>query len=508
MKHLIAAAIVAAFAAAAPHSTSESVAPSPMVIPATRRSVDFSHGISALHARDLSSDESIALKWKLNDNLNGVFVIEIGVGTPPQKIEAVLDIAFSDIFIHSSSDEAFAENCKMQTPYSTCWGTFNNCTSSTFHQLSNDSAFNYTYGPWINYGPYISDVLEIGKSKVKSQTIALATHGEMPVSLLGTAFRPLEYGVTDKTFPEYPTFIENLVAQKQIQSATFSVYLSPSEGALSGADTFPDGSIIFGGLDTSLADGDFVTLPAIDGLTTTVASNPKFWNIQLSSVTLGHAKNASNLVPAKSGDSCVLDAGTAYNLYNTDTYNALISALGSAGSVNASTGVYEVPCSARFNSSFDITHTFSDPRDPKRSISLLQPASETIWTQDRIIAGGEADRCGLANVPFQEALPGFADLVQCVIGVSGMKDAYWVFDMHNKEVSIAKASAKQRPSHVVSIPEQGISGLGLAQGNGTFGPGPAKVSTESSRPTSSSVRSLGPGPAKPTETSVAACFKA
>jgi hypothetical protein len=150
------------------------------------------------------------------------------------------------------------------------------------------------------------------------------------------------------TFPEYSTVIQNLASQGHIESPSFSVYLSPRAGSLNGPDSFPDGSFILGGLDEALIEpgSPVATLSVVNGVNTTVAKDPVLWNVQLLSATLG--KSTKNLVTSSSGDPCTLDVGTAYNLYNQPTYDALVAALGPKAVLNPDTaGVYELPCSAQ-----------------------------------------------------------------------------------------------------------------------------------------------------------------
>lgn len=75
--------------------------------------------------RSAEETEPIALDldWKISDAFNGLFTVNISVGTPAQRQQLVLDTESSDGFLHWAGDEQFLKACSVQTPSPTCWST-------------------------------------------------------------------------------------------------------------------------------------------------------------------------------------------------------------------------------------------------------------------------------------------------------------------------------------------------------------------------------------------------
>lgn len=59
---------------------------------------------------------SLDLMWTAVDSFNGLYFVDIQVGTPPQTIRLGHDTGSSDIFMHSTADAAYLESCSAQTP--------------------------------------------------------------------------------------------------------------------------------------------------------------------------------------------------------------------------------------------------------------------------------------------------------------------------------------------------------------------------------------------------------
>jgi hypothetical protein len=339
-----------------------------------------------------------------------------------------------------------------------------NSSSSTFIDLGHNT-FNYSFGPLGNVGDYFSDTLTIGSFSIKNQTMGSSVMGDVPTGLLGTGFPSNENGAAQGRIAQYPTFLQNMVSQGAIESATQSIWLNPSQGADDSPDSFPTGSVIFGGIDTALFDGHFTTVPVVGPNSTAIQSPPVLWNVALTSLQLGTKDRGTrpSFIASDSGDSCVLSTGLAFNLFTNNTFNALIAAFPEAV-FNASTMFYELPCSQRFNASNSLSFTFSDPMKSNcmisSSITITIPATETIWPNDRLMAGGDPNICSIAAASFPEVLPSYAHQYACILGDSMMKSAYWVFDMENEEISIARAIAKRvKKGQIISVPKQGVRGL-------------------------------------------------
>ena len=69
----------------------------------------------------MSKTIEIALEWVAVDSLNGVYISNIEVGTPPQFMTVVYDPTSSDIFLHNNNDTLYLDSCAEQTPNDICF---------------------------------------------------------------------------------------------------------------------------------------------------------------------------------------------------------------------------------------------------------------------------------------------------------------------------------------------------------------------------------------------------
>jgi hypothetical protein len=335
-----------------------------------------------------------------------------------------------------------------------------NATSVTFHDYGANT-YNFSFaGP--NIGDYFSDTFLLGDDKIKitNQTMASANSSTFPVSILGVGPQGRQVGVFYDTFREYPPFLQNLVTQGYYESSAMSVWLDPDLGPPNGPTSIPSGKVMFGGVDTSLFIGLLTTLPLVSTNATKIPDTPETWSLALSALRFTHG-NGESFVRSPAGESCVISTGAAYLVLSNDTFTALISSFDQAV-FNKTTGWYQMPCSQRLNSSNSLSFTFSDPRymdatdnvpgKSMKSFTLQIPPSDLIWPSKRLDSEADQDTCSLA--------------VQsgslCDLGVILMKHGYFVYDLGNREISVAK-SVKQgtKRGHVVKIPAGGVRDLNL-----------------------------------------------
>lgn len=310
-------------------------------------------------------------------------------------------------------------------------------------------------------GDYVTDVVSIGTVTVDQQTIALLNHSSFPVSLFGMGFSADADGVKSGTFHEYKTYMENLKDQGVYDVAAYSVYLDPNLGPDDDPNTFPDGQLIIGGIDTGLMDGDFTTLPIVDDNSTEVSKHPAHFNLLLSAMRLG--VNERNLVANSPGESCVISSGANALYVTNETYTNIVNSFPDAV-FNKTLTLFEVPCEDRNDRHFEMSFEFIDPRSvddagaPK--IQFTIPASEMVWPADRLFPGGDPRACAIAAYSIIDLESGESVGVPCSLGINMMKSGYWVFDQSNLEISFAPAARRDsRESNLVRLPEHGVQAL-------------------------------------------------
>jgi len=76
---------------------------------------------------NLSTPIVLDLQWLPIDAFNGLYFVDVDVGSPPQRLRLAHDTASGDIFIHSTADDAYLAGCAAQTPHGIC---FPQCTST------------------------------------------------------------------------------------------------------------------------------------------------------------------------------------------------------------------------------------------------------------------------------------------------------------------------------------------------------------------------------------------
>lgn len=103
------------------------------------------------------------------------YMVNITIGTPAQSLSLSLDTGSSDIWVNVPN----STYCKGDDDPCTSTGTFNIKDSSTFKML--DYEMNATYvSAFLAAGPYATDSLVIGDSKVKNMEFAVAEKSNNP----------------------------------------------------------------------------------------------------------------------------------------------------------------------------------------------------------------------------------------------------------------------------------------------------------------------------------------
>ena len=306
-------------------------------------------------------------------------------------------------------------------------------------------------------GDYISDTLSFGHGvSIKNQTFALAHSSAFPFADFGLAGPRNQVGFTHGMFPEYPSFLQNFVDQGYFESSTFSIWLSPSLGRSNSPNSFPDGKVIFGGLDTGLFQGKLTTLPVVNFTTPTVIEEVGSWSLALTAVSFGNGKNVMQETV-----SCVMGTGSSVTYLPPDTFNAIVKEFPQAVQ-NSTTGLYEVSCSERDKASNSLTLTLSDPRisgpeAAEHSVSFDMPAGQIVWPEDRLTDGGDPNKCALAVFP-----TGPTTQLNCELGISALKNGYWVYDLGNAQISYGRPQDTETQSgELLRIPSGGVPDMKL-----------------------------------------------
>ncbi|KAG2188873.1 hypothetical protein INT44_004013 [Umbelopsis vinacea] len=245
-----------------------------------------------------------------SDYLDIEYTGTIGVGTPPQKFQAVFDTGSSDIWLPSTS-------CTR------CVGhhIFQEDASSSFESIGKNWSLSYADGSYIS-GRTAKDSVTIGDIHYEGQMIGLANDesGQFAADkfldgIFGLAFPSLSL-TGAKQSP-----IEIMYDQGQLDEPVVGVWLGRSkEGG--------GGEMVFGGTNKEHYTGEFKYVKV---------NNEKYWQVPMDSVSSGSKK-----LPLSA--SAIIDTGTTLIVAPATISKHLHASI--EGAVFSSIYGWRLPCTA------------------------------------------------------------------------------------------------------------------------------------------------------------------
>lgn len=367
--------------------------------------------ISAKDAPHLARRQSKSLSVNL-DNEILLYFINVTVGTPGQPFSLQLDTGSSDIWFPSSKADICQQSSQL-CPF----GTYRSGSSSTFQQLDlPDFQIRYVDGTQIT-GTYLSDVLNVGNTKITNMTMAQALRANTRgIGIMGIGFQENESSAQTAGFT-YPTIVDMMVTQGIINSRAYSLWLDDLQSNT--------GSILFGGVDTNKYHGNLVALPIqIDTRSGSITSFTVAWT----GLTLSGSGQNSDLSPS-SAQPAILDSGTTDTLLPDDIANAIFNGVGVTSDPDYGN---VVPCSLA-NDDLTFSFTFGGNNGPMINVSLSEfviPLITQDGSQPKFRNGQQA--CSFAI----EA----AGSNPILFGDSFLRSAYVVYDLDNQEIGLAQTN--------------------------------------------------------------------
>lgn len=380
------------------------------------------------------------------------YTVNITVGTPPQSVVAIIDSGSSNLILNSPNTQWCQDgNC-------TTFGAYNASASTSSKWV--DDLMNVTYAYNNLEGSWVLDDVHFGGQTLSQFPIGTANVSSNSVSnIWGVGYL---VGVVEGV-PANDTTLQAMVNSGLIKSASMSVYLNQT-----GSKT---GSIIFGGLDTSLYTGDLHILPIVpeDDIYARVAVN-------LTSVSLTNLENSTSTV-SNTTVTVVLDTGTADLKVPTEIAQYVQEAFNVTLNITVDGLNYALCDCSLVNSSGSVTFGFGSAQIdvPMNSLVASPPALafEEFGVNPSLLPEGFC--LFLVNALSEElATNGLAYL----LGDPFLANAYMVFDQDANEVGIAQANFKPGKSNILEI-SSGTNGLNSTlYSNGTT---PSAGSAESNR---------------------------
>ncbi|KAF5025656.1 hypothetical protein F66182_2262 [Fusarium sp. NRRL 66182] len=335
------------------------------------------------------------------DASSQAYMVQVAVGTPPQKMNLDLDIARSTTWLISDEVFALCDGCE-----------------DGFYQVNRSKTASPILGyEEVRYGDPTTippsnitfdldlhkDKLGIANMSIPKQTFGLLNPGKdeqfSGIGALGLG-PSLEHGY--KPGKPFNSVLDNLVAEGQIASRTYSVDL--------GSHDSKQGSLIFGGIDTAKFKGKLVKRPLVKDELGTFGPSIVLTGLQQ---TVPEGKKHSYKVHEK--DSVFLiDSLNQYLRLRHSFVDPLYETL---GAVNDGSDAYFVPCEKRhMPGSWDFQFGEVTIKIPYKNIITPQSndSGKTCWVGVLTTSKG-----------------------QLVLGQPFLQAAYAAFDLDNKQVALA-----------------------------------------------------------------------
>ncbi|KAI8390987.1 aspartic peptidase domain-containing protein [Radiomyces spectabilis] len=404
--------------------------------------------LTARQRRSNTLNKRDPFQTSLYNDEGSQYLIQVGVGTPPQNFTVTLDTGSADLWVPST-----------ECPSKTCpFTNFDASKSSTFKSL--DQPFGITYGIGNVNGTYATDTVTVAGATVPDQQFGLASTtsdiltvqgaqgGETDDSevqangILGLGYPQLTAGVTRGEAP-YNPFVFNLMDKNIIANPVFSVYMNRA------SEEGWAGEVIFGGVDDTKYTGNLTYLPVAslvpshrsrrDGRSNT--NGYFYWMVHGQGFALkGGDKVKDMSFPLRDIGAFILDTGTTLTYLPMDMANQILEALvGRRGfALDRQSGTYVVDCkAASTGSSFQL---FMSPtgKVTNNPVTLSVPIADMVIPLDADTPE-EARACMFGIAPTAPSGGQSQGSEMILIGDSVLRSSYLVFDMGKNRVGIAAA---------------------------------------------------------------------
>lgn len=377
------------------------------------------------------------------------YLVELEVGTPPQKVNVVLDTGSSDLWVMDSSNP----NCASNAMYSNsnlnsqqmsidCTGiTFDHEQSSTWQFNDSTSEFKITYADSSTAtGKWGRDTLSFGGMTITNANMALGEVSNSEACVFGIGFVANEAGIdyssyySDGQWPPTGSYDNVPVQMKQygkIGRVAYSLWLNKGEES---------GTVLFGGVDHAKYDGPLQLLPIVHSLeyANVELPSPLELVVVLNQITASSGAGSVDVLSSASLPA-LLDSGTSFVYLPQDVADSLAYSL-QATAFSDSTGGSGWYLDCDQVSTGSLTYHFS-------GVEISVPLSEMIVPlQD--VSGNAVVQNGIEYC--QLALAASANN-SVVLGDSFLRGTYAVFDLEADQIALAQAVTGTTESDVEAM---------------------------------------------------------
>lgn len=382
---------------------------------------DF-HKVKELHETPLSKRAGPVFASLQNEAV--LYLVNVTLGHPPQFVQLLLGTATSDTWVTDSS----AAYCQQQA----CGGlSYDPAQSTSYNALQ--TIFNITYADGTgSSGVYFTDTFSIGGISLTAVELGLANVTTIGRGIMGLSF-PVEEAICNNpsSCSTYPTILDQMVSQGKINSHAYSLWLNDVDAST--------GSILFGGVDAAKYHPPLLSLP-IEKDDTGSYSNLAV-NLTQITVTQG---NVQSVIDPKEPVTVVLDVGSTLTFVPDELF-AQIQPLFNA-TYDSAENLYTAECSLRTNDATVDFH-FGDSSGP----TINAPFRELLSP----LPDGNSSLCSLGIYPAGSES-------SYLFGDTFLRNAYVVYDLDNKLISLANTIFDSATSNIIAIPAGSAGASGVA----------------------------------------------
>lgn len=328
------------------------------------------------------------------ENRDALYVAQLKIGTPSQKVNVQIDTGLSDLWVPSSSKEGEEDKLHLSA-------------SSSFQTVNFGFPFHITYSDRSSAkGIWAQDTVSFGDSTVLNTIFGYADTTDVDQGVLGIGL-PAAEAITQKnnnTFL-YANLPFKLKAARLIKKAAYLLYLN--------LEGLKGGSILFGALDKAKYEGELEMLPIekrnILGFPT--ETETAFF-VNVSKIGDSQTTFMDRTLPA------LLDSGTTLTYAPFDVVNAIGHKYGKYNRIMSG---YMVSCSLKGD---PIEFTFKDT-------TIKVPIENFLYRLSRILDVYDDDQCLIGIVAGERNL--------IVLGENFLRAAYVLYDLEDNQCGIAQA---------------------------------------------------------------------
>ncbi|WEW61899.1 hypothetical protein PRK78_007397 [Emydomyces testavorans] len=355
------------------------------------------------------------------DNQKTLYFSNLTLGTPPQKLQMHIDTGSSDLWVNTPSSKL----CSDSRNLCAIGGTYDPKKSSTYKLITSD--FNITYADGSGaVGDYVSDTMSIAGATLKELQFAVGYQSTSREGVLGIGFAQNEVQSVRNNVEPYANLPQALVDNGLIRSNAYSIWLNDLDSN--------KGEILFGGVNTAKFQGALKTVPV-------VPRRGAYRDLSVALTGLA-VKSSAGLQRFPAGNfpfSVVLDTGSSLTYLPNVIVTEIFSAVSAVWDSNA--GAAYVPCDLA-KSDAQFIFTFSEPNiTVGMDEMVVDPGPNSRGQRLRFDDGTPA--CIFGIVPAENSV--------AILGDTFIRSAYVVYDLNNREISLAQTKFNSTNDDILEI---------------------------------------------------------